>query len=165
MKKNPFGARLDAFACKLLDRGLDAAVVFNEANVKALTGVDCDNAGLLVFAPPTPKHPNTPTPPHLPPRVVFHTDFRYVPMVHRIAPWLKVADIKKLGGARPFRAAGVRLAKIGYESSIAHARYLKLEKTFPDATFTDVDADLKALRAVKTPEELALYQRFFTLPC
>ena len=155
MKKNPFGARLDAFACKLLDRGLDAAVIFNEANVKALTGVDCDNAGLLVFAPPTPKHPNTPTPPHLPPRVVFHTDFRYVPMVHRIAPWLKVADIKKLGGARPFRAAGVRLAKIGYESSIAHARYLKLEKTFPDAAFTDVDADLKALRAVKTPEELA----------
>ena len=150
MKKNPFDARLCAFVGRLRDRGLDAAVVFDAANVKSLTGVDCDNACLAVFVPGPDAGSG-----RAGPRVVFHTDFRYVPMVHRVAPWLKVGDIKKLKGDRPFRAAGARLAKIGYESSVAHARFMKLEKAFPGAAFTDVDGDLKALRAVKTPEELA----------
>ena len=140
VKKNPFAARLDAFAQKLRDRGLDAAVVFNPANAKSLTGVECDNVCLLVRADG---------------RAVFHTDFRYVPMVHRTAPWLKVGDIRRLNGARPFPAGRARFAKVGYESSVTHARFLQLEKAFPGAAFTDVDADAKALRAVKTADECA----------
>ena len=140
MKKNPFAARLAAFADVLREKQLDAAVVFNQANVRSLTGIDCDNACLLVKADGT---------------VVFHTDFRYVPMVHRVAPWLKVDDIKKVGGARPFRSGRAKLLKMGYESSVTHARFMQLEKAFPGATFTDVDANVKELRAVKTADELA----------
>ena len=44
MKKNPFAARLAAFAGVLREKQLDAAVVFNQANVRSLTGIDCDNA-------------------------------------------------------------------------------------------------------------------------
>ena len=140
MKKNPFAARLAAFAGVLREKQLDAAVVFNQANVRSLTGIDCDNACLLVKADGT---------------VVFHTDFRYVPMVHRVAPWLKVDDIKKVGGARPFRSGRAKLQKMGYESSITHARFMQLEKAFPGATFADIDANVKELRAVKTADELA----------
>ena len=140
MKKNPFAARLAAFAGVLREKQLDAAVVFNQANVRSLTGIDCDNACLLVKADGT---------------VVFHTDFRYVPMVHRVAPWLKVDDIKKVGGARPFRSGRAKLLKMGYESSVTHARFMQLEKAFPGATFADVDAHVKELRAVKTADELA----------
>lgn len=140
MKENPFAARLAAFVQKLQERELDAAVVFNPANVKALTNIDCDNVCLLVTAGG---------------KVVFHTDFRYVPMVHRVAPWLAVGDIKKLNGAKPFKFGRAKLAKMGYESSITHARYMQLEKAFPGATFTDVDVNVKELRAVKTVDELA----------
>ena len=140
MKKNPFAARLAAFTGVLREKQLDAAVVFNQANVRSLTGIDCDNACLLVKADGT---------------VVFHTDFRYVPMVHRVAPWLKVDDIKKVGGARPFRSGRAKLQKMGYESSVTHARFMQLEKAFPGATFADIDANVKELRAVKTADELA----------
>ena len=140
MKKNPFAARLAAFAGVLREKQLDAAVVFNQANVRSLTGIDCDNACLLVKADGT---------------VVFHTDFRYVPMVHRVAPWLKVDDIKKVGGARPFRSGRAKLQKMGYEPSVTHARFMQLEKAFPGATFADIDANVKELRAVKTADELA----------
>ena len=140
MKKNPFAARLAAFAGVLREKQLDAAVVFNQANVRSLTGIDCDNACLLVKADGT---------------VVFHTDFRYVPMVHRVAPWLKVDDIKKVGGARPFRSGRAKLLKMGYDSSVTHARFMQLEKAFPGATFADIDANVKELRAVKTADELA----------
>ena len=140
MKKNPFAARLAAFAGVLREKQLDAAVVFNQANVRSLTGIDCDNACLLVKADGT---------------VVFHTDFRYVPMVHRVAPWLKVDDIKKVGGARPFRSGRAKLQKMGYESSVTHARFMQLAKAFPGATFADIDANVKELRAVKTADELA----------
>ena len=140
MKKNPFAARLAAFAGVLREKQLDAAVVFNQANVRSLTGIDCDNACLLVKADGT---------------VVFHTDFRYVPMVHRVAPWLKVDDIKKVGGARPFRSGRAKLLKMGYESSVTHARFMQLAKAFPGATFADIDANVKELRAVKTADELA----------
>lgn len=134
MKGNPFAERLEAFIRVVREKGLDAALVHNQANVKALTGVDCDNACLLVV--PGKKAA----------KVVFHTDFRYVPMVHRTAPWLAVRDIRKVS----FKGK-----RIGYESTMTAARYLALGKSHPDAEFVDVDADVKLLRAVKTPDEVA----------
>ncbi len=140
-KKNPFDARLAAFADKVAECKLDAAVVFNQANVYALTGVDCDNACLLV----SPKGVE---------KCVFFTDFRYAPAVARTSPWLKVAEIKKLNGKAPLKVAGMRFGKVGYESSITHAKYLSLEKVFPKAEFINILPDILELRAVKTPEEL-----------
>ncbi len=100
---NPFAARLEAFVGKLKEEGVEVALVYGEANVKSLTGVDCDNACLKVTVRPEGHAAD----------VVFHTDFRYVPMVNRVAPWVKVADLKKL----KFKAT-----RIGYESSITAAR-------------------------------------------
>lgn len=138
-KTNPFGGRLAAFAEKVASRNLDAAVVFNQANVRSLTGIDCDNACLLV-------RPSGGT--------VFYTDFRYAPAVERVAPWIKVDDIKKTGGTKPLRIAGAKFGKVGFEPSVTYAKYQTLAKVFPGAEFTDVEADLKALRAVKTPWEI-----------
>ena len=71
------------------DKNAGNVVVFNEANIMSLTGVKCDNACLLVPAAGRGKG-----------ECVFFTDFRYIPAVEREAPWIKVAEIKKLDGAR-----------------------------------------------------------------
>jgi Xaa-Pro dipeptidase len=65
-------------------------------------------------------------------------------MVRRVAPWLKVRDIRRL------KAKGRR---VGYCPSISHARFLKLQEAAKGAEFIDVESDIKALRMVKTPEE------------
>ena len=108
---NPYQNRLDAFVKRVGEMKLDTAVVFNQANVRSLTGVDCDNAALVVETRGGR------------PAVTFYTDFRYVPMVHRVAPQLKVGDIKRLK---------LKGGKIGYEPTMPHARFLKLQKASPE---------------------------------
>ncbi len=141
MKTNPFAERLQAFRTVLRKREVDLALIFNQANVKALTGVDCDNACLVIRAESE--------------QVLFLTDFRYVPAVERLAPWVKIGDIRKVTGKQPFRLGKQPIRCVGYEPSMAHARYLNLEKTFPGAKFVDILGDFLDLRAVKTPEERA----------
>ena len=136
---NPFEGRLQALRKTLAARRLDAALVFDEANVRSLTGIACDNACLLVPAAGRSA------------RVVFHTDFRYAPMVRRVAPALRVGDIRTLGGVR----RGATALRLGYESSVTHARYLALRRRFPGCRFVDVAADLARLRSVKTDDEIA----------
>ena len=126
--------RLGRLAAVMKRRHLDRMLVFDPANIRALTGVNCDAGCLELRASQT----------------LFHTDFRYIPMVHRIAPGLKVVDIRQLTKRHPRRAE-----RIGYETSISHARYLDLAKAFPGARFVSITDNLKALRAVKTAEELA----------
>ncbi|MBQ6135752.1 MAG: aminopeptidase P family protein [Kiritimatiellae bacterium] len=128
---NPFGPRLAAFAARLARRRLDLALVLGRADVRSLTGVDCDSACLLVG-------PGG--------EAVFHTDFRYLPMVRRVAPWLKAKDIRRLS----FRGR-----RIGYESSIQVSQLMKLRKLSPRSEFVDVAEDISALRAVKTADEIA----------
>ena len=126
-------------------RRLDRILVFGQANIRALTGVNCDAGCLELTGGGSP-------------RVAFYTDFRYVPMVHRVAPGLKTRDIRRLGKrdeGRGKRDEGRGMRRIGYESDISHARFLKLQKAFPKAKFVDVADDLKLLRAVKTPDEQA----------
>ena len=71
-------------------RRLDFLLVADPANIRCFTGVNCDSAVLQTFRDS---------------RTFFHTDFRYVPMVHRVAPELKVRDIRKLGKAASCRRA------------------------------------------------------------
>ena len=127
-------------------RKLDLLLVRDQANVRALTGINCDNAVLTVkrLSGCAVKRFG----------VEFYTDFRYVPMVHRVAPGLKCQDIRRLGIGN--RKSGVKGEKrIGYESSITHAQFLAWQKKFPKAKFVDIAKDLAAIRAVKTPEEIA----------
>ena len=127
-------------------RNLDLVLVANQANIRALTGINCDNAILVSRLS----------------SYVLYTDFRYVPMVHRVAPSLKVKDIKRFGtGKRRPR----RFNRIGYESSIPHARFLEWQKKFPKSRFVDISKDLAAIRAVKTPDEIAALRAAEKLNC
>lgn len=146
--------RLDELEKLAKRRRLDAVLVCAEPNIRALTGVRCDNAVLHISTLPSPnlqtsKRPNAQT--------SLHTDFRYVPMVHRVAPNLDCRDLKELK---------IRGRRIGYESSIPHSQFLKFQKLAPrGATFVDVADDLLAIRAVKTPDEIAKIRAAEALTC
>ena len=130
MKKQTLTPRLEEFIKVIRRKRLDCAIVRDQANVRALTGIDCDNALLFVAADGT---------------VVFHTDFRYIPMAHRVAPWLKTKDIKK------FKASGKR---IGYESNMSVSNFEKMKKQAKKAVFVDVLNPLYDIRSVKTEDEI-----------
>ena len=148
MKKNPFSARLEEFRASLATKGLDAAVVSSPANVRALTGVECDCVTLLVT----------------PARTVFFTDFRYAPAVARLAPYLEIGDILKFLRAKsPLKVKGCSFDKVGFEPSIAYSAYERLKKVFPKAEFVDVESDILLLRAVKTPEEIDMIRKAVSL--
>ena len=125
-------------------RRLDLVLVADQANIRALTGINCDNA-ILVSRLPSP---------------VLYTDFRYIPMVHRVAPKLNCRDIRNLGKREKGRGK-----RIGYESSISHARFLEWQKKFPKAKFVDISKDLAAIRAVKTQDEIAALRAAEKLNC
>ena len=148
--------RTDELAKVARRRKLDRILVADQANIRALTGINCDNAILKVerLSGCEVEKFNT----------VFYTDFRYAPMVHRVAPKLKVRDVKGLGNGE--RGTGNRAARrIGYESSISHAKFLEWQKKFPKAKFVDISKDLAAIRAVKTPEEIAALRAAEKLNC
>ena len=129
-------------------RKLDLVLVADQANIRALTGINCDSAVLKVSGSRF--------------QVELYTDFRYMPMVHRVAPKLKCCDLKRFGkGKRRPR----RFNRIGYESSISHARFLEWQKKFPKAKFVDISKDLAAIRAVKTSDEIAVLRAAEKLNC
>ena len=143
---NPFDERLESLARRAARRRLDAVLLFGEANIRAVTDVTCDNGCLVVRPLVAP---------------VFVTDFRYVPMARRVAPWLKTVQLRR---GQPFAQAvkkllprGVR--RLGYEGSVPASRFLSLQKTFRRATLVDVAEDVLALRAVKTLPEIAKITR------
>ena len=140
--------RLEELTKIVRRRRLDQVLVANEANIRALTGITCDNAILVVSRLSSP---------------VLYTDFRYIPMVHRVAPTLTVRDIKRFGKLTGRGCPHPR--RIGYESSIPHAKFLSWQKKFPRATFVDISKDLAAIRAVKTPDEIAALRAAEKLTC
>ena len=141
-EENPFDERLESLVRRAARRRLDAVLLFGEANIRSVTDVVCDNGCLVVS-------------PHAEP--TFITDFRYVPMAHRVAPWLKTVQLRRgetfAQAAKRLLPRGVR--RLGYEGSIAASRYLSLQKAFRRATLVDVAEDVLALRAVKTLPEIA----------
>ena len=135
-------------------RKLDLLLVADQANIRALTGINCDNAVLCVKRWRSGEVEK--------PEVVFYTDFRYVPMVHRVAPKMRVKDIKRLGVEK---RSPDRFKRVGYESSISHARFLEWQKKFSKAKFVGISKDLAAIRAVKTPDEIAALRAAEKLNC
>lgn len=143
-RSNPRHDRLETLVGILRRRRIDAALVFGEANIRALTGVVCDNGCLVVASS----------------RIAFITDFRYVPMAHRVAPWLKTIELKRgvtfAAATRTLLAGwGVRPKRMGYEGTISATRYLGLVKAFNRAALIDVVDDILSLRAVKDVDEIA----------
>ena len=113
-----------------MKRKVDTEVIRLPANVRACTGVECDNAWLVRDRESQ----------------CLYTDFRYVPMVHRVAPQLQVRDVRRL------KVSGKR---IGYEEGISVADFKRLQALAPRATFVDISRKLAECRAVKRPEEIA----------
>ena len=118
-------------------RRLDEILVCGEANLEALIGFGCDNGVLTLGG--------------------FYTDFRYIPEARRKCRGLKIRDIG--------RFAGGRAKRVGYEASIPHSQFLEFSKFFKKAKFVDVSRDLLALRAVKTPDEIAKMRAAEKLDC
>ena len=146
MKRNPFENRLNELVARAVRRKLDAVLVSDEANLRALTGIVCDNATLLV-RPCAPKSA----------ALRLYTDFRYVPMVHRVAPWVKVGDIRRVAFAAK---------RIGCEfATLSHAQFEKLRAAHRSAKFVDVSGDLLDLRAVKTADEIERLRAAEALDC
>lgn len=138
----PCAPRLEQFRKTLKKRRIDIAIVRDQANVRALTGIDCDNALLAVCADGA---------------AVFHTDFRYIPMAHRVAPWLETRDIKKFELRAFAKAAGIRAKglRAGYESNMKVSQFEELKKKGPaNAKYVDIYKDVLGIRAVKTEEEI-----------
>ena len=127
-------------------RRLDILLVCDHANIRAMTGVNSDNA-VLTIAPGDKDGAM---------KTVLYTDFRYVPMVRRVAPRLACRDIKRLK---------IKGSRIGYESSIPHSKYLSLVSKARRAKFVDVADDIERLRAVKTPDEVARIRAAEALAC
>lgn len=116
---------------------IDAALIFNEANILSLTGIKCDNACLLVKSRD----------------FLFFTDFRYIPEVRRLRSDIKVRDIKRLYSNFP------KASKIGFEPSISYGRFLQMKKAFPKAEFIDISDVISDLRSVKTSDEIDRIRR------
>ena len=144
-------------------RRLEVVLIRNPAIIRALTGVNCDNAILQIKAAGTPL-----------PQATFFTDFRYVPMVHRVAPKLVCRDIRKFASlltekrclsALVEERRPRRFMRIGYESTVSHAQFLAWQEKFPRAKFVDVAKDLAELRAVKTTDEIAGVRAAERLTC
>ena len=135
-------------------RKLDLVLVADQANIRALTGINCDNAVLEVSRFQGFRVSGF--------QVELFTDFRYVPMVHRVAPNLKCRDIRHFGTGK--RSPG-RFNRVGYESSISHACFLEWRKKFPKAKFVDISKDISLIRAVKTPDEIAALRAAEKLNC
>ena len=144
--ENPFADRYESLRRRLARRRISAALVSGEMNILSLTGVECDNACLVCLSEGMP---------------VIFTDFRYVPAVRRVAPWLRCVEVKRSTSfpkaARRFlESRGIkRPERVGYEGSISASCYLSLAKSFPKAALVDVEGDILDLRAVKTPDEIA----------
>ncbi len=138
--------RIDEFMSTVEKRRLDQALVMSEVGILALTGIHCDNGILEIRRPKTGRA-----------RVTFFTDFRYIPMVHRVAPDLTCRDIKS------FKVTGKR---VGIEFTLPHTTYLKMKAKAPRAaTFVDLAEDLAALRMVKTEDEKQRLREAEALAC
>ena len=98
-------------------RRLDAVVLFGQKNILSLTGVDCDNGALVIAGD----------------RIRYATDFRYVPAVRRVAPWLRVTDCHREldGTVLRFLRETRPLRRIGFEGDVPASRYMELSRRLP----------------------------------
>ena len=134
-----FQARAKRFAALQKRLKLDAAFVFTDINRYYFTGLETSNGLFLAQAGKAP---------------IFLTDFRYMIMAKRQAPWLSPRllwtpseELATLGGM------GYRWRRVGYEGSISAARFLKLKAALPKAEWVDISSDISELRAVKSTHE------------
>ena len=116
-------------------------ILRTRANVRSMTGVDCGGEAWAVVAGGI---------------ATLYTDFRYIPMARRVAPALKVRDVKRFAADLrcAFGGRGASGRRVGFENAISVADFEKLKKLLPRAKFTDVTRELQRRRAVKSAGEI-----------
>ena len=140
-----FQARMKRLVKLVKQLKLGGVLLFDELTNYYFTGLSSDNGVLEVRVGEEP---------------VYRTDFRYLVMAKRVAPWLKSEALWKPKDEAPvleglFR--GVR--RIGYEGSLSAARFKTLHDALPGSEWVDVRSQLLALRAVKSPAEQRAVRR------
>ncbi len=136
MTKNPFAIRVEILVDLMRKYKVDLAVIQNEANIRSLTGIECDSATLLV----TDKGTTT-----------LYTDFRYGPMIRRTAPWIKLDESAAFSKEKCISA---KAKNVGYEGSIPHTTWKMFETYFPNLeTLKNISDFFSTLRETKFPCE------------
>ena len=138
------GTRVDSIRQRLAAEGVDAFLVTTPANLRYLSGFTSADGALLISAD----------------RFFLATDFRYYEQVEREAPCVELFKVDKPIAAAYedlFTAAKVR--RLAFESThLTYARYQELA-AISGIELLPVKGWVEELRAVKTPEELALMRR------
>ena len=118
---------------------LDAVFIFTEVNRYYFTGLATSNGLLLTQNSPG---------------ALFFTDFRYLTMAKRNAPWLPCRTQWRPADEQDVLAKlGKKWKRIGYEGQIEAARFLRLKAALPQAEWVDISTPVADLRAVKSRAE------------
>jgi len=140
LPSDEFKARIKRLqACQRRLR-LDAALIITDINRYYFTGLETSNGVLLTEAGEAPA---------------FYTDFRYLTMARRLAPWLP-CHTQWRPSEEPSVLAGLSEAgwrRVGYEGNIDAARFLRLQAALPNIEWVDISATIGELRAVKSRAE------------
>ena len=133
---------------KLGEAELDALVVVNRINRRYLSGFT-GSAGVVVVT----------RDPSFPPTLLV--DFRYTEQAKAQAPGFRVIQ----HGDYPWESLRAVLEeyavrRVGFESEhMSYRQATKWQEEMPGVTWVPVEQQVEALRAVKSPEELALMRR------
>ena len=130
-------SRADRLAAAVAERGLDALLVTNPANLRWATGFTGSNGACLIG----------------PELRVFFTDFRYVEQaaVQVDAGFERVRAARELLGGIAERLAG----RVGFEDAFLSVRsHARLREAAADAELVGASGTIEPLREVKDPHEL-----------
>jgi len=134
-----FQARLKRFQALQKRLRLDAALIVTDINRYYFTGLEASNGMLLTESAGTPA---------------FFTDFRYLTMAKRQAPWLPCHTLWRPAEEPQVMAGmGTGWRRVGFEGKIDAARFLQLKAALPDVEWIDIANTIAELRAVKSPAE------------
>ncbi len=122
---------------------LDALLILSDTNRYYFTGLTTSNG---IFLSEQGKAP------------IFFTDFRYLTMAKRQAPWLRSAALwRPADEASFFEQAGRSWRRVGFEGQMDTARFLRYKAALPHVEWVDIGSTIAQLRAVKSrAEQLAV---------
>ena len=118
---------------------LDAALLFTEVNRYYFTGLATSNGLLLTQGGAGPA---------------FYTDFRYLTMAKRGAPWLPCLKLWRPAEEQTALAKlGQAWRRVGFEGQLDAAGFLRLKAALPQVEWVDIGKPVAELRAVKSLAE------------
>ncbi len=134
-----FQARVTRLLAYQKSQYLDAVFLFTAVNRYYFTGLATSSGLLLTRNGAGPA---------------FYTDFRYLTMAKRGAPWLPCRTLWRPADEQAALAKlGQGWRRIGYEGQLDAATFLRMKAALPQAEWVDVGRPVAELRAVKSRAE------------